>query len=331
MMFARQRLFILAFASAFLLAPARPAEGADYTTERKDTLKLPDKVFKIAFSPDSKTLAVVCWRSSDVSFWSVATGKELCTLSTDLEITCMAFAEEGKSLIVTGAKKEDGKQVFRLAVWDLEKRELKRTTEVRGTAYEAISADGRTVALPGWDSENPGVDLWDPLAGKRLAHLKADHDPIILAFSPNGKFLAGGCDGELRAWDVGKRKEIARLPVKGRQYALAPASDGKTLAACTEFTEEIKVFDLQKQVLLDTCDAYCAYDHALAASADGALLATCSAGRLYLIESDSRKWRHTRSANDKRITQVLFSPDGKTLATAGEDETVCLFEVICKK
>jgi hypothetical protein len=333
--------FIALAALPVLFAFISRASAADYSAQDLHTLKLPAEIACLAFAPDSKSLAVVHSTrmgggiyKSTVTFWNMDSGKQSSSMDTDLDATAIAFADDGKSIVLVGGIKEGDKWDCRLAVFDVSKRELTRTVQVPGIAYAAVSSDGKLAALLSCDKEHPAVDLWDPSAGKRVARLTTTADPTLISFSANGKFLAAGRQGELRAWDVTSRKEIATLPMppKDRLYALSIASDGKTLVAGVGIRRPLQLFELEKGTLKGDCEAWSDYNYALAASPDGNLLASTYFDQLYLITTDTWQSRFSCETNQARKDQrILFSPDSHIVATTSEDQTVRLFKVIIKK
>jgi WD40 repeat protein len=71
-------------------------------------------------------------------------------------------------------------------------------TEAAGYAL-AYSPDGSVLAASDRDG---GIDLWDPLTGRRLDRLEGHRRPVEqLAFSADGETLASGAsDGTVLIW-----------------------------------------------------------------------------------------------------------------------------------
>jgi WD40 repeat protein len=113
----------------------------------------------------------------------------------------------------------------------------------------AISPDGNTLALAG---KNNSVRLWQlaPKQEMRL-ELRGHKEAVsVLAFSPEGKWLATAAGPEVRLWDTttGEAVRDAWKPHdSGPVYALAFAPDGKILATGSRDVRLWKLDSTKKQ------------------------------------------------------------------------------------
>jgi RNA polymerase sigma factor (sigma-70 family) len=152
----------------------------------------------------------------------------------------------------------------------------------------AISGDGKTLAT----GHVKAIKLWDAATGKGLGTLADDARNISkVAFAPDGKLLATAEAGTLRLWDLAKSKELLRL------------ESGKP--------EERVVYAV----------AFCPPDGKVLASAEG------PAKTAILWDVSTGKKLRTFAGHTQHVLEVAFSPDGKTLATAGGDGEVKLWDV----
>lgn len=132
-----------------------------------------------------------------------------------------------------------------------------------------------------------------------LVHaLEIPEGAIDVAFSPDGKRVAtGGLEGQVKLWDAETGQEI--------KTAFPKFSFDARLKKATSFSMAVHV----------------------AFSPDGELLAVSCAQKLLLWDIAKKKTVSNFPAHGESITDVEFSPDGKTLATSGRDENVWLWPV----
>jgi dipeptidyl aminopeptidase/acylaminoacyl peptidase len=174
------------------------------------------------------------------------------------------------------------------------------------------------------------VCLWDRTTGtQRRRFGGADAELTSLAYSPDGKSLAGGGgEGTVHLWEAGTGREVRRFTGPGfgvRSVAFAP--DGKTLAAGGE---DNKVF-LWETATGKELGRLEGHDHFVAGvtfSPDGKLLASASLDRTVRLW-DVAGLREVRklTGHEQYVAAVAFSPDGRLLASASWDRTVRLWEV----
>jgi WD40 repeat protein len=214
-----------------------------------------------AFSPSGQTLFVPGLTA--VRRWATATGKELPALKLPERsgAQCLAIGDDaavvninpaGWVVLLDAAAREGGPRGF----------------GGRGNAMRtiALSPDGQTLAA----AKPEHVRLWEVGSRQERGRFEVPATkPIafsaeVLAFSPDGRVLAGADDqGAIRLWDLSARRALRGLPAAGaapaehkvgnvtfgrtRRVALAFSPDGGRLAVADENT--VLIWDVADRTL----------------------------------------------------------------------------------
>jgi WD40 repeat protein len=298
-------LLLGAVAGLAVLAPVAEAQG---TKAKKKELVVLDEMKKeqhppvhvVAFSSDGRFLAA---GGQNVHVWDMSEKepKEYAVCKTDIffGLWGLAFSPDGKWLAV-GGHDDDHSVRF----WDMTaakpKQEYRLKEHAASCTSIAFSPDGKLMASGGNDR---AVILWDVEGDKpkvkdtiRVEDAKKDEVHSV-AFSPNGKMLAAACrNGSVRTWDVsgGKPKPGILLGEK----------------------------ELGEKELGNISNPRIAY------SPDSRLLAI-SGGKAVRIWGS--KGVVPRAGHTERTNCVAFAPDGKSLASVGEDGRIVLWDTVTGK
>ncbi len=242
-------------------------------------------VYPVAYSPDGQWIASGDW-DNKVFMWDAHTMEYIASLPHSGNIRVLAFSPDSSWLVV-GSAMDDS-----LSIWDV--TTARRRNKLKGPGGDvvqavAVSPDGARIAAA--DSVG-AVSIMEAATGAVVDSFRMFGSASIakksLAYSPNGRFLAGtGEDGtQIDIRDTQTRRRSGRL---------------------TGHTDAIS---------------------SVSFSGDGLLLASASADRTVRIwEVASLKCVAVLTGHTDAVFSAVFHPDGKRLASAGRDRSIWLWDL----
>jgi WD40 repeat protein len=260
------------------------------------------QVLDVAFSGDGKRLAAAAWDGS-IHLWEMPTGAEVRQWPGHRGwVRSVAFSSDGNAL-ATGGKDRD------IVLWESNTgKELRRFVGHKGEIYfVSFSPDGKVLASLSLDDT---LRLWDVAAAQEIRRLGAKrntsrfHCLCKFAFSHDGKWLAsaGGFDDtdpnnehyDIYIWEVHTGRELGSLAHRG-PGAIAISPDDTILAAGGWGTRTIRFWGADTRRALPD-------------------LQTPDLG-----------------VNARGVSALVFSPDGKTLASASTTNMIYLWEMASRQ
>jgi RNA polymerase sigma factor (sigma-70 family) len=285
----------------------------------------------LALDAGGRTLAVASTNS--IRLWDLVTGKRGQTLEDSANLAQLAFTRDGRTL--AGGWDDGTFQLWNVATG---RKLLKPFPGHRGwVGCVAYSPDGRTLATG--SATDGTLRLWQASTGQEIRHWET-RGPLALAFSPDGKTLASsGGDRVVRCWDVATGKETLHFRA-GQEPGNHPHSvrfspDGKLLAAADHGGIRLwrvtgqEVRRLQMPAPSPRPGAVTPWS--LAFSTDGQFLAASRGKVVCLWETTAGREVGRFVSPGADVTALAFSADGRTLASAGDEDTVRLWEVATGK
>jgi WD40 repeat protein/serine/threonine protein kinase len=196
----------------------------------------------------------------------------------------------------------------------------------------AVSQDGQWLAMG--EFYKGGLSVWDWRTRQELFRLAESELLVRAAFSPTDPLLAftsstisysGQGRTTLRLWNAATRQMIGEFPSDNYCAGLAFAKDGRTLVTSTSSGSEsqITIRRIPEGTKLASypCEKCQPFQTSFAATPDLSL-AVYAYGpplsqRIRVIDLRDGKELWTAVAAKERVIALAFSPDGKTLASAG--------------
>jgi WD40 repeat protein len=292
----------------------------------------------LAFSPDGRRLALAA--REGVKVWDAPPTPEILLLANQFVARGVAYSPDGRHVAAPGAGRVTVWSVAtgrtaRVLPWDLfPDRDFTRPDRATVPVVVAFSPDGQYLAGGGGNAQSRGdLRLWDRKTGEQRLELRGHAKAVrALAFSPDGRRLAsGGLDHQVLVWDV----RTGRVLVTFRKHAakvtgLAFSPDGKQLASAAAEKRSVRVWDAatgEERLTLDG-HRWPISSVAFRPGAGSRQLVSVggSEGKGEVRVWDLRSGKAVRSREIEGQTAVVYgaaySPDGRYLATAGDDRLV---------
>lgn len=294
----------------------------DIATDREvRTFRHQGAVLDAAFRPNGKWLATAS-TDRQAHVWDIETGKEVTPpLWHETTVSRVAFSPDGKRLATTTAN-----QVVRL--WELAGAPGVTLPQQESVRFAAFSPDGtRVLTVTDFTAQ-----LWDTTgtAGKAEFVWAPGAQIYHATFSPDGAHVLTASEDHLaRLWNVKTGKEDAALPHPRRVSYAAFSRDGKMLLTASD--QRLLVWDLAALPQAPSApnvtlahDAPALYGEF---SADGREILSVDFGgtaRVWNVKAGQERTDLRRS----EIRLARLSPDGRRMATAGEDRVLQIWDTI---
>src|ERR1051325_2861659 len=311
------RIIAAALLLAFVTINAQPAELT--ATLRGHT----KKILAIEFSHDGQIVATGS-KDGTVRLWNAVTGESLATIVGDSEVSRVDWSSDDRKLAITYS----GEKSWELAVWEVPVGQQPVLRQRVETIYRfEWSPDGKTFLTL---DDQLNVNVWD-VNSRQVTHTItpafSPYQPHTVSFIANGqRILTASVDRPVQLWDVASGKLVdlyqPNSDIPGGNYP----------------SPNVPLLSLDKRVLLSgNLNVYEAVTGKLLSTIDGgssAISFSPDGNNVLTVRYDAeKKMSHRQSYLSLRridngqevsafqvpegIRQIVWSPDGKTLAIIG--------------
>jgi WD40 repeat protein len=253
------------------------------------------QVEEVAFSPDGRLLASAGWDPS-VILWDTATGSLLKKLTGHSDwVISVAFSPDGSQVASASS--------FSVRFWGL------------------VESNASTTPYP---TAGP-LPTSIPLAANAIQPANAAQVKLIgtlenaaakfLSWQPGTNHLLVGWN-DVTIYAIPDMTKIQTLGINNWIYGMSVSMDGKKLV--TLANNELAIWDMFSGSVIATYPGP-QYTQCLTVSPDGISVAMCESLIIRVVDLISGKDRFIVTGFLSSINAIAFSPDGKTLVTAGQD------------
>ncbi len=278
------------------------------------------------FSPNGRQIITVDWA---VHVWDAETHKESGHPFPAKGLTSATFSPDGRR--VATLQPGSASDEYLVRVWDIDGRELlKKPILAKIDMYQPVvsfSPDGKRLVT---SSNEKAARIWNAETGEPIGDLLRQKSWLSAAsFSPDGKIVATwGSDTKARLWNANTGEQLFELDsTPGYYISSIPFSpDGKFIAAIKSQNYPGQLFDVQTG---KKHGVEMPFPHPPSVfSPDSKWFATVSyQDDVWLWDVATTRVLNKDIKHDGSINAMNFSPDGKLLVTASEDQTARVWQI----
>jgi eukaryotic-like serine/threonine-protein kinase len=272
----------------------------------------------VAYSHDGQQIVTSTSWGSTVRVWDAASGREVVSDER------LGGRSRGLAFSPTDGRIAVGNEEHAICLWDWAgSRPVQYLRGHTGVIWAlAFSPDGKRIAS---GSDDETLRLWDSESGREIARFHGHTGNVLsVSFSPDGRRIVScSTDAVVKIWDV-DQSEVLPLKSIGWGFRAAFSPNGRRIAL--SFFGQVLIVDahtgrVAREITMPTQSGGV---FGLAFTPDGKQLVTCSEFSCPAIVWDAETGARLRDLADHpgHPWAVAVSPDGRWIATAGNDGSV---------
>ena len=281
-----------------------------------------DKIKDICFSPDGKELASV---SDDglVKIWDIASKK----VAAEFEghnsgIESVYYSPKGKYLATASSDKT-------IRIWDVERG--KATWVLFGNDGHkdvvhkvCYNGTGNAVATASRDGV---IKIWNIATGKAYITIDDMKNVQSLQYTKDDQMLIIAIDNNIQLWDIATGTPVEILTGHTSFVTdIAYSPDGKKLLSGSK-DKTLRLWTIPAQPQITLRRGYNNQKiHDIAYHPQGKLFSTLSSDHIHLWNHEDSRPIRVKKFRDAQMSKVVFSYDGKEIASASEDGKIILWD-----
>ncbi|MCG9126215.1 WD40 repeat domain-containing protein [Candidatus Poribacteria bacterium] len=306
-------------------------------------------VSSIAFSPDNTIIATAS-EDKTIRIWDIHTGQSIMVLTGHEEwVTSVTFSPDG--LTIASTSLDDT-----IRLWSAATGEHKQTLKGHKHYVNTVkySPNGKTIVSKGWD----GIFFWGRDRNSTTFSIKGKITKCnSFTYSADGNTIAiGGYNGSVYQCESSIAESnhnpvllFNKTPLLSGHHRFAHcitlSPDGARIA--TGSHDGVRLWDVTSGEFIQSYEGHTDSIHGVAFSPDGTKIAGGSwDGRTHSWSIDSRIHSELERKNDSQpssadnsgyiyrtdyVTSVVFSPDGKTIASSINENEIRLWNALSGK
>ncbi len=284
----------------------------------------------VAFSPDGKLLAGVCYQNT-IPIWDVQSGQLIRTLeSTPVQEVAVVFSPDGK-MIATGGFSNN------IRLWDSATGQLIRTIAPLPSPIWELSfspVEDRLASANFYSGPSPdvsGARLWNISSGQELwgyTESNVKFHMLSVDYAPDGKTIAFGTFDSALILNAETGQLIQSLPIPNHVGDLEFSPDGRLLATASD-DNKIRIWEISNYELRSILEGHKHYVNGIAFSPDGKLIISGSHDqKIGIWDVESGQSLNMLEGHEAEVLRVAINSSGTLIASVSWDGTVRLWGVM---